>query len=271
MAWVAVAAASTWLALQRDAHLNRLVSSGSAQREWRRVLAFETILSATLRPGTRGIPEHYEFTLYVFDPRDAVLAPVWPTLSDHERSLISFPAGAGATGTAWSRRSTMSVTGTAVANGQYGLSEAQQRHFRAYRSVAATPIRFESGAMVGCLTAISKRNDGYFRDEQGGQDVLRALAEVTAVVLETIVATGEIPLADDPSNDDPDPSTPAPRAEEIGHDGPTGSVTATVETAAQSASRLARQGKQASRQLSLSPGQLRFLQRSRLRSVPEAA
>ena len=91
------------------------------------------------------------------------------------------------------------------------------------------------------------------------------------MVLETIVATGEIPLADDPSNDDPDPSTPAPRAEEIGHDGPTGSVTATVETAAQSASRLARQGKQASRQLSLSPGQLRFLQRSRLRSVPEAA
>jgi hypothetical protein len=154
VAWVAVAAASTWLALQRDAHLNRLVSSGSAQREWRRVLAFETILSATLRPGTRGIPEHYEFTLYVFDPRDAVLAPVWPTLSDHERSLISFPAGAGATGTAWSRRSTMSVTGTAVANGQYGLSEAQQRHFRAYRSVAAEQAPMSGPGAMRVLVGI---------------------------------------------------------------------------------------------------------------------
>ena len=151
-------------------------------------VAADQMFRSLLDPDHTGLPEQYALTVYVFDAVDQRLHPVWPaptTSADHE--AMSFEPGKGATGTAWERMTMVSVRGGAVHDAAYGLTPAQQEYFRSYHSVASTPIVLADGRPVGCLTAIGELDDRYF-DEPGNSGRLRDLADVVAVVLDTVVA-----------------------------------------------------------------------------------
>lgn len=113
------------------------------------------------------------------------LAAFFPTSTTPGEDVRDFSPGCGATGTAWDTDEVVVVTGTAVANGEYGLSDEQQALWAEYQSVAAAVVWEEDSSKVGVLTAISKSNDGYF-DRSGGRDSLQVLAEVVGVALNRV-------------------------------------------------------------------------------------
>jgi hypothetical protein len=179
----------------RDRAWDDLVSSKHDQRRALRLTATRDVLRALMAPGSKAIPIRYEFTLYLYDDSTDTLKPVHPTtrdalgdghLGDDPRV---FKAGTGATGTAWTELTTVVVTGAAVSDGRYGLTQRQCQHFGQYECVVATPVLFDNEPL-GVLTAISRTHDGFF-DDDPGKATLRELAGTIGVVLTAIPEPGD--------------------------------------------------------------------------------
>lgn len=185
LVWVVLAAVAIAAQTRRDEKITSLAEDTDTQRRHLRSASAYFILEQLLRTGVSGMPDKYEFTVYVRD-RD-ILRPVFPALQlrPGEPDLRIFGIGDGATGSAWKDDRTFVVTGEKVHTSRHGLSDAQQEFFKDYLTVAATPITF-MGGRIGVLTALGKEDDRYFDEDRPGRMLLERLAQIVGVVLKLI-------------------------------------------------------------------------------------
>lgn len=183
--WLLVAMATVRSAVVRDEAIDALTADQAELARRLRVLGTREILAALLRPGSRDIPDHYSFTLYLYDGEDDRLAAYYPAHRTPGPDPRDFKPGKGATGTAWDYEEVVVVTGTAVANDEYGLTPEQQTIFSPYHSVASAVVWETPSQKIGVLTAIGPEDDGFF-DAAGGRDSLQILADVVGVALNRV-------------------------------------------------------------------------------------
>jgi GAF domain-containing protein len=191
--WLVAAVVVTVTTATRERHadaiLDTLAEAQATEDRERLERAVEWLLEEWLQRAPIGVPQGYEFTVYLHDSKRDVLAPWWPNDDAKVRELKSFRPGCGATGEAWKRGQTILVTDDAVSNAEYGLTPEQQEFFKDARAVVATPVSW-NGRPVGVLTALSDVNDGYFEDE-GAQERLRDIAALVGAAA-VIADVGEV-------------------------------------------------------------------------------
>jgi hypothetical protein len=168
--WLVVALIGVALTALADNQLHRAVE----RAERRTVL--RDLFTAALMGTARGVPGPYELTVYMPSEDHKYLFPVFPpVLSFNDPSI--FRADAGAVGLAWQRNDegVVVVTGEAVSNAAYHLTERQRQRYSIYRVVAATVIR-EGDRPLGALTAIARNDDGFFSttDEGAALEAVKA-------------------------------------------------------------------------------------------------
>lgn len=185
--WVVVVILGLIVDSRRDARLDKVLATGERQRKQLRLRATDDILTALLTSRGPGLPDHYRFTVYVFEADTDLLLPVFPNPGGVD-DIRAFSPGEGAAGAAYQRKSLVLVTGDAVSDGTWHLTPEQQAHWGHYRAVVATPIWVEEQP-IGVLSAISKKNDRCF-DEPAAQARLRELADVIGVVLVNVSEEG---------------------------------------------------------------------------------
>ena len=151
-------------------------------------------MKALVRPGTQGLPAHFDdFTIYVYSNEAARLEPWYPKMDFRgQPDPRIFEPGMGATGAAWDSPTSeiVVVRGTEVANGVYGLSRQQQTYYSDRKTVASVALMGDRGK-VGVLTVLSRQDDPFFQSDVG-QHCFRALAETIEVVLKTLVRTSNV-------------------------------------------------------------------------------
>lgn len=192
--WVIVALGAVAASLDADEIVKRLSKVHAEEESRLRESAVRVIMKALVRPGTQGLPEHFdEFTVYVYSNEAGRLEPWYPKkdLRGEEDPRV-FAPGNGATGAAWDSETSeiIVVRGSEVANGVYGLSEAQQTYYASYETVASVALMGVRGK-VGVLTVLSREDDSFFESD-GGQHCFRALAETIEVVLKTLVRSSNL-------------------------------------------------------------------------------
>ena len=194
LAWGVAAVATVIGATMRDEAVQALSDDRRAQLKNLRRIAYAEIIEALLRSGTKGIPDQYEFTVYVFDEQEGALVPIWPLIEfrDDPDPRV-FAPGKGATGTAWRDERMILVTGTEVCNAKYDLTDDQRRYFKDYRVAAAVPIMEDATTPFGVLTVLGKKDDGFFSDNGPGRSNLFVLADVIGVVLKVIPDADDLP------------------------------------------------------------------------------
>lgn len=185
--WSVTALITVAAASERDHAIQQLSEDRKAQLKRLRLIATTELLQAILRPGTKGIPTHYEFTVYVLDDQQELLRPIWPTIDFRDDADPRvFAPGNGATGSAWRDRRMVIVTGSEVANAKYGLSAEQQRYFRKCKTAVATPIWEDATSPFGVLTVLGTVDDSYFSDDGPGRDSLQVLSDAIGVLLKAV-------------------------------------------------------------------------------------
>lgn len=238
--WVGGAAVTTVKAIRRDESLDRLVdvlaveppatdmlvdAEEASPDDYQSVAAI-ALVEHLLESRWPGLRSDQELTVYVFDEDRRVLVAEYP-LDIEEPGAKEFGPGKGATGTAWTEGELTVVEGDDVSNAAYGLTERQQRLFRRYRSVAAHPI-VVNGARIGVVTAISRRQDGYWDDERTRGALGTLAAAVGVLILGAAI--------DEPDRDEP-PALASDKAPEADgavdggatDEGPDGGSTGTIE------------------------------------------
>ena len=185
-AWFIVAIAIVFAETVRGEAISDLTAERAALLKYLRLTGMNDVLAALLRPGTRDIPDGYEFTLYLFVEARNELWPYYPKLNPRrDPDPRIFAAGKGATGSVWQDQEVVVVRRDDVSNEAYGLSPAQQEFYKGYRSVASAVVWEENTRPLGVVTALSRADDGYF-EKEGGRDSLKMLAQALGVVVNRI-------------------------------------------------------------------------------------
>jgi len=193
--WGATALITVAAASVRDEAIQGLSDDRRAQLRSVRRIAYVEVIESLLRRGAKGIPDHYEFTAYLFDDQQGLLVPIWPRLDFRgERDPRVFAPGAGATGTAWRDERMILVTGSEVANAKYGLTPEQRKYFKGYKVAAAVPILEDATTPFGVLTVLGREDDAFFSGDGPGRSNLLVLADVVGVVLKAIPEPDDLPL-----------------------------------------------------------------------------
>lgn len=196
--WLGLAIGAVGAAVLRDETLGALASVRQSSMSQLRQIGLYGALREVLRKGSRGIPPHYELTLYWHDTDSERLLVYYPPSPTPGEDVRDFAVGCGATGTVWQNPAeVVVVSGDAVANAAYGLTPEQQALWKDHRAVAASVVWRQGVQKIGVLTAISKTDDRFFSGI-GGQDSLRALAEVVGVILDRIPEPDDLGLVSDP-------------------------------------------------------------------------
>lgn len=192
-AWAVMAFAVVRGEMHRDEQLMRVSDARRSIVRQQRHNATNDVLEALLAPRTRDFPETYEFTVYVYDRDVDVLRPIWPYLAipTGQQDPRIFPPGRGATGSAWSNKTTFVVTGDEVTNAVHGLTEDQQAYFAECRTAAATPMWGDAEEPFGVLTALS-REDDKFLDADSARREFASLAATIGVVLQSVPDPGDL-------------------------------------------------------------------------------
>lgn len=193
-AWFLIAIAIVFAETVRGEAIQELTGDRAALLKYLRLTGMSDVLSALLRPGTRDIPDSYQFTLYLFVEGRNELWPYHPKLNPRrDPDPRIFVAGKGATGTAWQDQEVVVVRGDDVSNEAYGLTAVQQEFYRGFRSVASAVVWEENTRPIGVVTALSAVDDGFF-EREGGRDSLRMLAQALGVVLNRILERDDLDL-----------------------------------------------------------------------------
>ena len=187
VAWLVLGFFTIRSATIRDLRMAQLTESIAGglpeQKQQLRTTAFFETLRTVLTPGSFGIPESFEFTVYLLDPTDGRLRPIYPVWNEEEGEDVRvFKPGKGSTGVAYKSGSFVVVKDDAVSNTKYGLSKRQQTYWGEYRRAISYPLYQDQTVAIGALTALSKDKDDFF-DEQEGRDSYKRLANVVAVIL----------------------------------------------------------------------------------------
>lgn len=189
LAWLVVAFLVVLRQHGHDRRVDQLVEGWGIERADEAVLAAQELLTAYLRPGLKGTPTSFRWSVHVYDEEENLLLPIYPESADVD-DLEVFAPGDGAVGVAFAHQRIVVVTGDGVADESYRLSSAQQVRFAPYRTVVAAPLE-SAGTILGTLSAISLQDDGYFEDEPG-PSVLRDTAGVVATLLVTMIGPAEL-------------------------------------------------------------------------------
>ena len=193
VAWVVAALLIVFRTVDRELALDEEMEERRAERVERKRKAMEETLTWLLDSKRSGVPDHYSFTVYLYDKKRDRLGPILPGEPADAFELRSFAPGRGATGLAFQRAKTegagrvvVVVNGDAVSSGEYGLTPGQQQYFEGFRSVAATAIFIDRLEPVGVLTAISRIEDRFFDDEGNRAHLLRLMSVTGEVLYATI-------------------------------------------------------------------------------------
>jgi hypothetical protein len=186
--WIVIGVYVLWRAWKRDQSIEVAMADRRASQRQVRTAATYDVLEAVTRSGAMGLPESYEFTLYLYDEDKASLEPYFPHLDlpAGQADPRRFAPGRGATGRAWEEGRLFYVRGEPVATDEFQLTQRQREFFRDYRSVAATPIQDDQGSKFGVLTALSRDDDGFFERGRDGKLLLRNMADTLGVVLTSV-------------------------------------------------------------------------------------
>jgi hypothetical protein len=138
-------------------------------------LAIEAILRIDRSP-----PPDFEWTLFAYRGENDRLVPIYPTTRGPNDRRV-FRRGQGAIGLAFETGDLIVATGDSVSDGSYGLTKAQQDEFRAFRTVAAYPVKV-GGFAIGALGAISRKEDEFFDSDEGTELIVK-VAEVCGELL----------------------------------------------------------------------------------------
>jgi len=196
--WVRVPIGLAWLLVAflvvvrqhgHDRRVDQLVDGWRIERADEAILAAQELLTAYLRPGLKGTPASFRWSIHVYDDEENLLLPIYPESVDVDDPEV-FAPGDGAVGVAFAHQRIVAVTGDAVADESYRLSPAQQVRFAPYRTVVVAPLE-SAGTVLGTLSAISLEDDAYF-DGEPGPSVLRDTAGVVATLLVTMIGPAEL-------------------------------------------------------------------------------
>jgi hypothetical protein len=177
-AWIPIVARTSHQALTQSEHVEELVGPALDRRQQQKILASRRLLLLLLNERT-GLPAHYKFRLYTFDPDRQALMPAYaPEDSDAE----SWQVGYGVTGQAWKRGEYVIARDAEVSDDTYGLTPQQQHRYQHLKIVAALPIRNDRDQMIAILTGSSSTDDGRLRS-QDGWDRHQELAQIAGRIL----------------------------------------------------------------------------------------
>jgi hypothetical protein len=178
--WLLVAAFVIWGGVAHEASVRQLVGHVKRRRDETRRLAADRAFAALLQSGT-GLPNHYLFRVYIYDPDiDRLVATYDP--DGKASSATQWEPGQGATGVAWEREEFVLATGERAFDDTYGLTPEQQRRFKDLEVVAAMPVRNERDEVIAVLTGSSKTDDGVLISDQGFEQ-LQELALIVGRLL----------------------------------------------------------------------------------------
>jgi hypothetical protein len=178
-AWVVLALFATVAAHTRESEASAIATAihkttGALHRS-----QIRSNLGVILSPDASGIPDGYRVWVYL--DNGELLLPWYPEIVANRSDPRVFEYGKGATGLAFAQEKPQVVVGDGVSDGEFGLTEAQQKAFANDQVVAAVPIRLLGDPVIGVLSVISSENDGSFgthdrRVVESGVDLLNKLA-----------------------------------------------------------------------------------------------
>lgn len=193
IAWLAAGLLGAVLATRADARLHGNVE---AQRKAAEVVgqrsAIRQRFGSMLSPGSGGLPNGYQFTVYAPSPDGRYLAPLYPAAVTPNDPAI-FEAGKGLVGWLWNQRNDRNATWARVvrapeaSDDTYGLTPMQQRRFRDCELVAASVILDADRHTVGVLSALAVRDEGGFGEGENGLIRLSVLGDSLAWLVPTAV------------------------------------------------------------------------------------
>jgi len=187
--WLPIVARTSRQALTHSEQVEELVGPALSRRQQQKILASRRLLLLLLTEQT-GLPSHYKFRLYTFDPERQALMPAYaPAESDAE----SWQVGYGVTGQAWRRGEYVAARGDEVSDDTYGLTPQQRTRYHHLRIVAALPIRNDRDQVIAILTGSSSNDDGRLVN-QDGWDRHQELAQIAGRILSDI-ARIDVPRA----------------------------------------------------------------------------
>lgn len=210
--WIPTVAVAAWFARKREergdevAELLWEASGDETMEDWSHhwaeaeQLVGDALIEHLLDSHWPGVPKHYRLSVYIYDTERDILSPAYPARV-RGLPIAEFEPGRGATGTAWEEGDLVVVQDEAVSDATFGLTADQQRHFRRYQIVAGAPVALD-GVPVGVLTAISKRDDGFFNSPAGRQK-FRQLSYALGIVVEGMASTSESAALSAPGPDVP--------------------------------------------------------------------
>lgn len=189
-----LAVVGTRRALRREAESDTRTLEGRRREAHQFRLARNRLLGRLVRPAASGLPDHYDLTVYLLDPQQHLLVPIYPAWNHPGDDVRAFAPGRGATGQAfqrdwdgtWEPDSVMLVTGDAVSDDTWGLSAEQRELWRDYTVVASTTFTVgEKLLPAGVVTAISKTDDCLFETDEGAAALVRLAHDLGSLLFVT--------------------------------------------------------------------------------------
>ncbi len=179
LVWIASAVLVVTATTRQSEQVEDLVGETSDRRDSQREAAGGRLVRAVLSRGSHGLPDSYEFRLFLPD-EDGTLLPSFEAAGIEPSE--GWEPGKGATGTAWEQNSYVVVTDEKGSDNTFGLTDEQQQRYRDLKIVASAPVPNARGQAIGVLS-VSSDEDQDALLSPGGRAVHLELAEVVARVL----------------------------------------------------------------------------------------
>lgn len=179
LAWLTVASLVVLSTVRQDLRVADLVDAPLARRDEEREFAAERLIRAALTDQASPLC-HYDFHVFVLDQDAGRLLPIFEESTDG--TSAGWAPGTGATGLAYSSGEFVKVSGEAVSDASYGLTEEQQERYRDLQVVAAMPVKNARNDVIAVLTASRDEDDGIFDSQEGFEEMV-LLARVCARIL----------------------------------------------------------------------------------------
>jgi hypothetical protein len=177
--WLLVALFVVAATARQSAQVEDLVGQPLKRRHQQRYLSGSRLIRLHLTQET-GLPDHYEFRVFLFDSKLNRLVPSYGPhkVSEHD----GWEVGQGVTGVAWQKEEYVLARGDDVSNDTHGLTAEQQEQYKHLQVVAAMPVTNAREHVIAVLTGSSENDDGQLASNEG-REKQQELAQVVARIL----------------------------------------------------------------------------------------
>lgn len=184
--WLLVALFVVTATARQSAQVEDLVGKPLKRRHQQRYLSGSRLIRLHLTRET-GLPDHYEFRVFVYDRE---LKRLVPSYGPHKvDELDGWEVGQGATGLAWQREEYVLARGDDVSNDTHGLTPEQQERSKELQIVAAMPVTNAREQVIAILTGSSNNDDGQLASDEG-REKQQELSQVVARILIDVLQVG---------------------------------------------------------------------------------